>query len=604
MRAFRALCTQDGIDRFEPLLRLDGINVFERRLLSHKCTRPRVLLRWLTRYSAVALTATALSTGAIFGVWFFTVKQGIGLRFNDMPTRLPLDQLLVPVRQIGARITASLLARYSSALVFLPLAPTRADLGALPHGAVLRGLYTRKVRKAGDCFHLRVGARAQTLLIVACLADEASTFERLQAAGKLARSALDGEPQSLLLWQQGCSANAANATLSATIGALEAAAFRFASFKSKPKTRELLRRIDIASASKLPDLDLTLATSAGNNLARWLTALPPNTLDARGYRRILKDLSQRLRLGFKFYDESELKRLGAGAFLAVARGNGTRDAGIALLSYRGGTRARGNAASRRAVARRPALSLVGKGICFDTGGTNLKPHKSMLDMHTDMQGSAVALGSLYALHALRSPLAVDCWLAITENRIGPLAYKPQDVVRAHNGTTIQVIHTDAEGRMVLADALSLAAARKPRAIIDYATLTGACVYALTERYSGAFTNRPQLRDLIESAGNSSGERVWCFPMDADFDTDLESSVADVLQCATDGKGDHILAARFLNRFVPKEIAWLHLDLAAGSRHGGLAHITTEITGFGVRYTLDLLRRGWPPAAQAKAPVRQ
>ena len=165
----------------------------------------------------------------------------------------------------------------------------------------------------------------------------------------------------------------------------------------------------------------------------------------------------------------------------------------------------------------------------------------MLDMHMDMEGSAVAVGSLYALHALRSPLAVDCWLAITENRTGPTAYKPQDVVTGlHNGTTIQVIHTDAEGRMVLADTLSLAAStRKPRAIIDYATLTGACVYALTERYSGAFTNRPEAREVIEAAGSSSGERVWCFPMDADFDADLESSVADVLQCATEGKGDHI-----------------------------------------------------------------
>ncbi len=324
-----------------------------------------------------------------------------------------------------------------------------------------------------------------------------------------------------------------------------------------------LARIDIAPGRKLPELDLTLATSAGNNLARWLTALPPNTLDARGYRRFLQELARRLKLGFKFYGEADLKRLGAGAFLAVARGNGTRDAGIAHLSYR----PRG--AASRGSRTGAALSLVGKGVCFDTGGTNLKPHKSMLDMHTDMEGSAVAVGSLYALHALRSPLAVDCWLAITENRIGPLAYKPQDVVRAFNGTTIQVIHTDAEGRMILADALGLAAARKPRAIIDYATLTGACVYALTERYSGAFTNRPEARDLIESAGSSSGERVWCFPMDADFDTDLESGVADIMQCAADGKGDHILAARFLSRFVPKEIAWLHLDLAAGSRHGGL-----------------------------------
>jgi leucyl aminopeptidase len=217
-------------------------------------------------------------------------------------------------------------------------------------------------------------------------------------------------------------------------------------------------------------------------------------------------------------------------------------------------------------------------------------------MHTDMEGSAVAVGSLYALHSVGSRLAVDCWLAITENRIGPTAYKPQDVITAHNGTTIQVIHTDAEGRMVLADTLSLAAQSKPRTIIDYATLTGACVYALTERYSGAFTNRPDSRDVIEAAGASSGERVWVFPMDKDFDTDIESAVADVLQCSVDSKGDHILAARFLSRFVPKSIPWLHLDLAAGTRHGGLAHINTEITGFGVRYTLELLRRGWPTAA--------
>jgi leucyl aminopeptidase len=421
-------------------------------------------------------------------------------------------------------------------------------------------------------------------LVVACVADQAGTFDRLQAAGKLARSALEGDPKTLLVWQQGCTSEAADATFHAIIAALEAAAFRFATFKSKPKSRDQLQYIDLARRGKLHAMDLTLATSAGNNLARWLTALPPNTLDAAAYRRLLKQFAQRWKLTFKFYGETQLKRLGCGAFLAVARGNAMRDAGIAMLAYR----PRG--------AATPAISLVGKGICFDTGGTNLKAHKGMLDMHTDMEGSAVALGSLYALLLLRSPLPVDCWLAITENRIGPFAYKPQDVVRAANGTTIQVIHTDAEGRMVLADALSLAAARKPRAIIDYATLTGACIYALTERYSGAFTNRPEARALIESAGASSGERVWCFPMDGDYDTELESSIADVLQCSADAKGDHILAARFLSRFVPNSVAWLHLDLSAGTRHGGLAHIPTEITGFGVRYTLDLLGRGWPAAS--------
>jgi leucyl aminopeptidase len=464
----------------------------------------------------------------------------------------------------------------------LPLEPGAELWSALPHGSTLHSLYSRKGRKPGDAITVRVGQDARTLLVVGFVAAQASTFERLQAAGKLARAALDGDPGTLLLWELDCG-EAAGDAISAALAALQAAAFELASFKSRPSRRTPLARIAVAAAITRAQIDRVSATAAGNNLARWLSALPPNHLDAAIYRRLLQEFARRLKLGFTFYGEPQLKRMGAGAFLAVASGNAARDAGIVHLSYR----PRG--------AGPPALSLVGKGICFDTGGTNLKPHKSMLGMHADMEGSAVALGSLYALHALRSPLAVDCWLAITENRIGPLAYKPEDVVRALNGTTIQVVHTDAEGRMVLADALCLAAQQKPKAIIDYATLTGACVYALTERYSGAFTNRPQARAAIEAAGGASGERVWCFPMDADFDTDLESQVADVLQCATEGKGDHILAARFLNRFVPKEIPWLHLDLAAGMRSGGLAHIGTNITGFGVRYTLELISRGWPPA---------
>jgi leucyl aminopeptidase len=507
------------------------------------------------------------------------------LRFNDMPIRLPLGSLVVPVSRVGGRIAATTLARYAASILLLPREPD-ADLWAtLPFGSMLRALYSSKGRKPGDPIAVRVGADARTQLIVGFVAAQASTFERLQASGKLARSALEGDPDTVLLWERGCGEAAAPATC-AVLAALQAAAFRLASFKSRPERHAPLARIDVSAAVTRPDIDRVSATAAGNNLARWLTALPPNHLDAAAYRRLVQDFARRLKLSFTFYGEAQLKRLGAGAFLAVARGNPERDAGIVHLAYR----PRGAAA--------PALSLVGKGICFDTGGTNLKPHKSMLDMHTDMEGSAVALGSLYALHALRSPLPVDCWLAITENRIGPLAYKPQDVVRAHNGTTIQVIHTDAEGRMVLADTLSLAAQKKPKAIIDYATLTGACVYALTERYSGAFTNRLEARDAIEAAGSASGERVWCFPMDADYDTDLESQVADVMQCAADGKGDHILAARFLSRFVPKDIAWLHLDLSAGTRGGGLAHIGTDITGFGVRFTLELVGRGWPATRKA------
>jgi leucyl aminopeptidase len=212
----------------------------------------------------------------------------------------------------------------------------------------------------------------------------------------------------------------------------------------------------------------------------------------------------------------------------------------------------------------------------------------MYQMHGDMQGSAVAVGTLLALSRRRVPLEIDCWLALTENEIGPRAYRPQEIVRAMNGVTIQVVHSDAEGRMVLADALALAAREKPGLLMDFATLTGACVNALTERYSGAFTTHDALASAVVEAGRASGERIWCFPMDEDFDAELDSPMADVMQCTLDSKGDHILAARFLSRFVPSSVPWVHIDLSSSERKGGLAHVPTEFTGFGVRMAATLL----------------
>lgn len=145
--------------------------------------------------------------------------------------------------------------------------------------------------------------------------------------------------------------------------------------------------------------------------------------------------------------------------------------------------------------------------------------------------------------------------------------------------------------MVLADTLALAARAKPDLIIDYATLTGSCVYALSTRYSGLFSNRQDLLAPMTAAGKASGERVWPFPMDTDFDDMLKSGIADIKQCTLDSEADHILAARFLNRFVPARCAWMHIDLSAGNHKGGLAHIASDITGFGVGLTLQALLEG-------------
>src|SRR3569832_2158434 len=164
----------------------------------------------------------------------------------------------------------------------------------------------------------------------------------------------------------------------------------------------------------------------------------------------------------------------------------------------------------KAGSKKSALALVGNGICFDTGGHNLKPAKHMLGMHEDMAGSAVALGTLLARTKLKVDFPVDCWLALAQNMISPQAYKQNDIVTAMNGTTIEVVHTDAEGRMVLADTLALACREKPAFLIDYATLTGACMYALGTSYSGAFTNRAELLVLFFCLGVVFGVCVWLF----------------------------------------------------------------------------------------------
>ena len=404
-----------------------------------------------------------------------------------------------------------------------------------------------------------------------------STFEQLQAMAKLCKAAAGMQASRVALGTLGFAVAESQTLLNTLLAAVLAGSATLPSYKRKPPTQQLTE-ITLHGGGTAASYATTIATQAGNHLARWLTSLPPNELNCGSYRRTLQQLAKREGWEFEFLNLAALQKRQAGAFLAVARANANTDAGIVRLSYR----------AKSSKKKRRTLCLVGKGICFDTGGINLKTHKGMVDMHTDMQGSAVAVGTLLALSQLKAPVDVECWLALTENEIGPQAYRPQEVITAANGTTIQVVHSDAEGRMVLADTLALATLQQPDLIIDFATLTGACVAALTERMSGAFTNRATLRDAIEAAGRTSGERVWGFPMDTDFDADLESPIADIMQCTMDNKGDHILAARFLNHFVPESVPWVHLDLSSASRAGGLAHIPTEITGFGVRWAVEFV----------------
>jgi leucyl aminopeptidase len=212
----------------------------------------------------------------------------------------------------------------------------------------------------------------------------------------------------------------------------------------------------------------------------------------------------------------------------------------------------------------------------------------MQGMHKDMNGSAVALGILLAASEMKLPLKIDCWMAIARNDISPLAYHQDEIVTALNGTTIEIVHTDAEGRMVLADTLALAARGKPDLMLDFATLTGSMHAALGERYSGFFATGPDLSRRAVAAGGATGERMCAFPMDADYDEALESEVADVKQCTMDGGADHILAALLLKRFTDGR-PWVHVDLSSAKCKGGLGAVATDINGFGVAWGVEFLR---------------
>ena len=485
----------------------------------------------------------------------------------------------IKINQHAKPVLTTQLDTHRAALLILPEAAAAAAWKQLPYAEVLKPRFQRLQQRDRQASRLVTDLPngSATHVILQALNPQCSTFELLTTARKLAEELCKQDTPSVLLQFAGFRATDVRRITGAMTAALLAAICPMPSYKSEADKPAALKRIEICGLKEVLDLAQVRAEITGNHLARWLSALPANELTPGAYRKFVAALARKEGWQMSFLDHKVLARKRAGAFLAVAQASPVPDAGIVHLRYR-----------PRASAGKPGLALVGKGICFDTGGVNVKPAKYMNGMHEDMQGSAVALGTLLALSRLRFNHPVDCWLALAQNHVGSRAYKPNDVVRACNGTSIEVIHTDAEGRMVLADTLVLASREKPQLMIDYATLTGACIHALSSRYSGVFSNRDALHGPLTAAGRDSGERVWPFPSDRDFDEALKSDIADIKQCTLEGEADHILATRFLNRFVADGIDWIHVDLAASNHKGGLGHIPTETTGFGVRLTLNLL----------------
>jgi leucyl aminopeptidase len=316
-----------------------------------------------------------------------------------------------------------------------------------------------------------------------------------------------------------------------------------------------------------------------NNQVRYFADLPGNVLNPKSYREKAAAMAKELKVDFEFIDKKQLTKKGAGAFLAVMKADLNEQGGIAHFHYKG----KGSAKKRK-------IAIVGKGICFDTGGYNIKTGDYMLNMHRDMTGSAVALALFRALVELDSQYEVHAYLAIAENLVSHEGFRPNDIVYASNGMSIEVVDTDAEGRMVLSDTLAIASEEEPEFIIDFATLTGSVVRAIDTRRCGAYSNQLKVSQLAVEVGERCGERVWNFPIGEDYNESLKSPIADVRQCASANSADHIYASTFLSKFVGKNIPWLHIDLAADTNKGGLGLVSTETTGFGVRFGYEMIRQ--------------
>lgn len=314
-------------------------------------------------------------------------------------------------------------------------------------------------------------------------------------------------------------------------------------------------------------------------LARDLANSPGNYCTPSKLSAVAKEMADRNSLTATIIDKEEMTQMGMGGILAVSQGSAEPPKFI-ILEYTGGASNTG------------AFFLVGKAVTFDTGGISIKPSDRMEEMKYDMSGGAAVIGVMQAVSELRLPINVTGLIPATENMPSSSAYKPGDVITIFGGKTIEIINTDAEGRLILADALAYASSKKPEAIIDLATLTGACVIALGTHATGMLTNNFELGAKLRDAGESTGERVWELPLWNEYSEQIKSQVADMKN--TGGRaGGTITAAALLSNFVD-DSRWAHLDIAGTAwtqeSSSERSFIPKGATGVGVRLLIELLRK--------------
>lgn len=394
---------------------------------------------------------------------------------------------------------------------------------------------------------------ARRLLLVGTgIEGELSVQAFLQLATNAARAvgATGATSAALLLTDVGVKGQNALWLIREGSRALADALYRFDEYRSEKAPAKRLKQWTLLSAASpaaaRKALDEGLAIASGMALAKDLCNRPPNDCYPAYLSGVAKDLAKQYpALKAKIISEQQAEKLGMGAFCAVARGS-EREGQIIVLEYQG--------------AKGAPVALVGKGITFDTGGISLKPGAGMDEMKYDMGGAASVLGTIKTVCELRLPINLVAVIAAAENMPDGRASRPGDIVKTLSGQTVEILNTDAEGRLVLCDALTYVQQKyKPQTVIDIATLTGACVVALGSHAQAVYANDADLAQALLVAGDETGDRGWPMPLWDDYQEQLDSPFADIANIGGPKAGS-ITAACFLARFT-KEVNWAHLDIA-------------------------------------------
>ena len=429
------------------------------------------------------------------------------------------------------------------------------------------------------------GSKADRLIVLGLgKADKLTAYDWLKAGGAAAAAVKTMEKVTVFLDAPGADVGAAEAADFATGMLLRA--YKFDTYKTKKKDDDedkSPKTVTVTIVTAKADAATQQFVSAkaiaeGVILARDLVNLPPNVLGPIEFAQKAKDLES-LGVDVEILTETEMTELGMGALLGVAQGS-SRPPRLAIMTWNGGT-----------PGDQP-VAFVGKGVVFDTGGISIKPSLGMEDMKGDMGGAAAVTGLMHTLAARKAKANVIGIIGLVENMPDGNAQRPGDIVTSMSGQTIEIVNTDAEGRLVLGDALWYCKERfKPRFMIDLATLTGAIVVALGNLHAGLFSNDDALADELTQAGETSGEKLWRMPLSKDYDKMIDSRFADMKNSGGRQAGS-ITAAQFLKRFVG-DTPWAHLDIAATALNSPQNEINQSwASGYGVRLLDELVRKNY------------